>query len=120
MIPLSKSSCGKKVKGGKDNGGKNGNVYPENEKIPFGIISGAFGMVAFFATVGLIIGYLVVAGIAGQTMRTVSFFENWWQVLIFVADLISVIIAVGSLVMYILKKVYTNRAENAEVENEKA
>ena len=100
--------------------GKTETFILKTKKIPIGIISGAFGMVAFFATVGLIIGYLVVAGIAGQTMRTASFFENWWQVLIFVADLISVIIAVGSLVMYILKKVYTNRAENAEVENEKA
>lgn len=100
--------------------GKTETFVLKTKKIPFGIISGAFGMVVFFATVGLIIGYLVVAGIAGQTMRTVSIFENWWQVLIFVVDLISVIIAVGSLVMYILKKVYTNRAENAEVENEKA
>lgn len=100
--------------------GKTETFILKTKKIPFGIISGAFGMVVFFATVGLIIGYLVVAGIAGQTMRTVSIFENWWQVLIFVVDLISAIIAVGSLVMYILKKVYTNRAENAEVENEKA
>lgn len=100
--------------------GKTETFVLKTKKIPFGIISGAFGMVVFFATVGLIIGYLVVAGIAGQTMRTVSIFENWWQVLIFVVDLISAIIAVGSLVMYILKKVYTNRAENAEVENEKA
>ena len=100
--------------------GKTETFVLKTKKIPFGIISGAFGMVVFFATVGLIIGYLVVAGIAGQTMRTVSIFENWWQVLIFVVDLISAIIAVGSLAMYILKKVYTNRAENAEVENEKA
>ena len=100
--------------------GKTETFVLKTKKIPFGIISGAFGMVVFFATVGLIIGYLVVAGIAGQTMRTVSMFENWWQVLIFVVDLISAIIAVGSLVMYILKKVYTNRVENAEVENEKA
>ena len=100
--------------------GKTETFILKTKKIPFGIISGAFGMVVFFATVGFIIGYLVVAGIANQTMRTVSIFENWWQVLIFVVDLISAIIAVGSLVMYILKKVYTNRAENAEVENEKA
>lgn len=53
-------------------------------------------------------------------MRTASVFENWWQVLIFVADVIAAVIAAGSLVMYILKKKYLSRAEETEVDDEKA
>ncbi len=86
----------------------------KTKRIPFGIIAGAFGMVVFFATAGLIIAYLVNAGIAEQTARTVTFLDNWYQVLLFVADIIAAIVAAASLVMYILKKIYVGRAEKAE------
>ncbi len=40
--------------------------------------------------------------------------------MIFVADVIAAVIAAGSLVMYILKKKYLSRAEETEVDDEKA
>lgn len=73
------------------------------EKIPFGIISGACGMFSFFATFGLIVAYVVMSGIAGQTADTVSFFENAWQTVLFVFDVIFAIVGIAALVMFVLK-----------------
>ena len=74
------------------------------EKLPYGIISGACAMFVFFATLGLIAAYIITSGIAGQTSDTVSFFENGWQIALFVFDIIFLIAAIAALVMYILKK----------------
>lgn len=75
------------------------------EKLPYGIISGACAMFVFFATFGLIVAYVVMSGIAGQTSDTVSFLENSWQVLLFVFDIIFLIASIGALVMFILKRI---------------
>lgn len=91
--------------------GKTETLILKTKKIPFGIIAGACAMVVFFSTVGLIIAYAVTSGIAGQTMRTVSFLENWWQALMFAADIVAALITVASLVMYILKRIYVGRQE---------
>lgn len=95
--------------------GKAETLVLKTKRVPFGILAGAFGMVVFFATVGLVIAYLVNAGIAEQTARTVTFLDNWYQVLLFVADIIAAIVAAGSLVMYILKKRYIDKTEEAEI-----
>ena len=94
--------------------GKAETLVKKFRRVPFGILAGAFGMVVFFATVGLVVAYLVNSGIAGQTARTVTFLDNWYQVLLFVVDLISAVIAAASLVMYILKKVFMHKEIKAE------
>ena len=81
---------------------------------PYGIIAGACGMIVFFSTLGLIVAYAVLSGIEGEMMRTVSFFENWWQVLLFVVDVIAAVAAIASLAMFIVKKVYEGRTESSE------
>ena len=86
----------------------------KTKKVPFGIISGACGMIVFFSTLGLIVAYAVLSGIEGEMMRTVSFFENWWQVLLFVVDVIAAVAAIASLAMFIVKKVYESRTESSE------
>ena len=86
----------------------------KTKKVPFGIISGACGMIVFFSTLGLIVAYAVLSGIEGEIGRTVSFFENWWQVLLFVVDVIAAVVAVAALVMFVIKKVCESRAEDAE------
>lgn len=77
-------------------------------KIPFGIIAGSFAMAVFFSTIGLILAYAVTFNIAAATSKVVSFLENWWQVLLFAADILFAVIAIASLIMYILKKQYVN------------
>ncbi len=94
--------------------GKAETLVKKLRRVPFGILAGAFGMVVFFATVGLVVAYAVLSGIEGEMMRTVSFFENWWQVLLFVVDVIAVVAAIASLAMFIVKKVYEGRTESSE------
>lgn len=94
--------------------GKAETLVKKLRRVPFGILAGAFGMVVFFATVGLVVAYAVLSGIEGEMMRTVSFFENWWQVLLFVVDVIAAVAAIASLAMFIVKKVYEGRTESSE------
>ena len=94
--------------------GKAETLVKKLRRVPFGILAGAFGMVVFFATVGLVVAYAVLSGIEGEMMRTVSFFENWWQVLLFVVDVSAAVAAIASLAMFIVKKVYEGRTESSE------
>ena len=94
--------------------GKAETLVKKFRRVPFGILAGAFGMVVFFATVGRVVADAVLSGIEGEMMRTVSFFENWWQVLLFVVDVIAAVAAIASLAMFIVKKVYEGRTESSE------
>ena len=78
---------------------------------PFGIIAGSCAIVVFFATVGFVVAHLVLSGIAGATNSTSSMFENWWQVLLFVADLLFLVATLASLAMFIIRVVLNKRAE---------
>jgi len=74
------------------------------KKWPWGIFAGVSAMFVFFLTVGFILAYVVLGGIARQTNSDFSMFQNWWQILIFVFDLIFFISLVGSTVMFILRE----------------
>lgn len=78
-------------------------LFNKVTKLPLGIISGASGIVAFFSIIGIIVAYVISSGIAAQTNNTVTIFETWWQTLLFVIALISVVIAIAALVLYCLK-----------------
>ena len=89
----------------KMNGSKlNDFLLNKAKNIPFGIISGSLGIVAFFSTIGLIVAYAINAGIAAQTNRAITIFSTWYQTLLFFAVLISVIGGIFALVMYVLKR----------------
>lgn len=73
-------------------------------KLPYGIICGGCAMFVFYATAGLIISYVVFAGIASQTADKVAFLEYGWQTALFVFDIIFAIVMIATLVAFILKK----------------
>ena len=83
------------------------------KKMPLGIISGASGIVAFFSIIGIIIAYVISSGIAAQTNKTVTIFETWWQTLLFIVALISIVIAIGTLVLYCLKNSSESKKEDS-------
>ncbi len=72
-------------------------------KIPWGIIAGAAGMIVLFATVAFVLIYVVLSGVAAQTAEAVTVFENWYQTLIFVVDIIAFVVFAGSLTMWIMR-----------------
>lgn len=82
------------------------NFFQKAKKCPFGIICGGCAIFVFFATLGLIIGYAVSAGIAAQTSKVVSFVEEWWQKLLFSFDIVFALAGIAAFVFYVLKNVY--------------
>lgn len=68
----------------------------------------------FYLTIGFIASYIVLNAIANQTHNTASMFGTWWQILIFVFDLIFMIMLAFS-ILSIIK----NRKIRGVLENEK-
>lgn len=74
------------------------------KKMPWGIFAGISAMCAFFLTVAFVAAYIVFGAIAQQTHSDFSMFQNWWQVLIFIADILSVLSLIGFVVLYIIRE----------------
>ncbi len=77
---------------------------PENApaKIRWGLIGGLCAIFVFYLTIGFIAAWLILNQIAAQTSHTASPFGTWWQVAVFVADIVFAIGVVGSYTMMIL------------------
>lgn len=73
------------------------------KKIPWGILAGVAAMVVFFATAAVVILFVVLNGVAGQTNGSTTIFGTWYQTLIFVIDIIGILAFSGALTMFILK-----------------
>ncbi len=72
-------------------------------KCPWGIIMGVCAILVFFLTAGVIAVHLIMNGIAAQTNETVPFLGLWYEVLMFVFDIVCFLGFAGSLTMYVLK-----------------
>ncbi len=55
-------------------------------------IFGFLIIMIFYLTVGFVAAYIILSAIANQTHSTISIFENWWQLLIFILDIICVLL----------------------------
>ena len=73
------------------------------KKIPWGILAGVAAMVVFFATAAVVILFVVLNGVAGQTNGSTTIFGTWYQTLIFVIDIIGILAFSGALTIFILK-----------------
>ena len=82
------------------------------KKLPWGIIMGVCAVFVFFLTVGTIAVYMLLNGVAAQTNDTASFFGEWYQVLMFVFDIVFALGFACSLTMFILRE-KADRAEEA-------
>ena len=74
------------------------------KKVPWGIIMGICAMLVFFLTVGLIAVHLGINGIAEQTNESIAFLSVWYEVLMFVFDIVFALCFAGSLTMYVFKE----------------
>ena len=73
------------------------------QKLPWGIFAGSLAIVIFFCTLALVVTYMVDSGVAAQTSESVTLFEEWYRVLLFVIDVIAASGFSGSLVLWILR-----------------
>lgn len=73
------------------------------DKVPWGIMFGISGIIAFYTLVGVIASHIILNSIAAQTSDSVAFLANWWQALLFAVSLLTAVSAIGSLVLYIIR-----------------
>ena len=71
-------------------------------KIHWGIFIGVFAIVAFYATFGVVFAYILLNAIEAETSGYATLFDNWWQTLLFVVDVISVVGLLASITMKII------------------
>lgn len=72
-------------------------------KVPWGILAGICAIIAFFAIVGTVAAFIILNGVAGQTNDTATLFGEWYQIVLFILDIISVIGLIGSTTLYVIK-----------------
>ena len=72
------------------------------KKIHWGILIGVFAIITFYATFGIVFAYILLNAIEAETSGYATLFDNWWQTLLFVIDVISIIGLLGSITMKIL------------------
>lgn len=84
------------------------------KKLPWGIFMGVCAMFVFFLTAGLIAVYILLNGVAAQTNEVASFFGEWYQILMFLLDILFVFGFAGSLGMYILREREQTRQTGGE------
>ena len=87
------------------------------KNFPWGIVCGVCVIVGFYAMVGVVAAYLILNSIAAQTSDTVAFLSEWWQTLLFVVSIAAAAIAIGSLVLYIIREVGDKKEGRKEEEN---
>lgn len=75
------------------------------KKIPWGIIAGVCGVIAFYTIFGTVAACIVMNSITSIVDGAAGLFGTWWQSLLFACDVIFGIIFVGALVMFILTKI---------------
>lgn len=81
---------------------------------PFGIIFGSCAIFVFYATIGLIAAYIVEDGVMKQTASRASFLGSWWQILLFIVDILVLALGVYSLVMFFIQRNKLKEVQNDE------
>jgi len=79
---------------------------------PWTFLIGFFAVLVFYCTVGIVVLYFVINSVGAATGQTFTIFDYWYQTLIFVLDIISVLCLGGSIFMKV-------KSKKEEVHNEK-
>lgn len=74
-------------------------------QIPWGVLAGASGILCFYLTIAVFAVQFVFAQINGQTGQAATIFDTWWQILLFVFFLITLVLFVGCFALFITKRV---------------
>jgi len=58
------------------------------KKTLWGVLSAICGIFAFYLTIGVIVAFLILEGMANATNVHATLFDFWWQTALFIADLV--------------------------------
>lgn len=72
---------------------------------PWGVVAWITGILVFYLTLGIWGAHFVFAQVNGQTGQVATIFDSWWQVLMFVADILIGVLFLGAIGLYVRKKV---------------
>ena len=84
------------------------------KKKPWGIFCGVSGVLVFYLTIGIWAVYKIFNQIQSQTSQTASLFDSWWQILLFVIDIICALVFIGSLAMFIIGEKKKKKKKDSE------
>ena len=70
------------------------------KKFPWGVFAWIFAEITFFLTLGVAVAYVILNAIAGATSGGITLFTNWWQTLLFVADVLMAVACLFCIVKY--------------------
>lgn len=74
------------------------------KKFPWGVFAWIFAEIAFFLTLGVIAAYVILNAIAGATSGGITLFTNWWQTVLFAADVLMAVACLFCIVKYTASK----------------
>ncbi len=74
-------------------------------RVSWGVVAWALGILVFYLTAGVCVAYFVLSQVAAQTSQIVTLFDNWWQTLLFVCDIVCGVGMLGSIALYVCKKI---------------
>ena len=92
---------------------KNTNIMKKLGRIPFGILAGISGILLFYDTIGIVTLYIIFGRVSAQTAQTATIFDSWYQILMFIFDIIFLIIF-GIFLFFFIK----NKKDKKEQKNE--
>ena len=74
------------------------------KKFPWGVFAWIFAEIAFFLTLGVIAAYVILNAIAGATSGGITLFTNWWQTVLFAADVLMAVACLFCIVKHAANK----------------
>lgn len=73
------------------------------KKKPYYLFAWLLGEAAFFITIAVVVLYFVLNSIAGATSGSITLFTNWYQILLFILDVLC-FVGIGVLVYLSIKQ----------------
>lgn len=78
-------------------------------RVPWGIVAGAAGILCFYCALGVFGAQFVFAQVNGQTGQAATIFDTPWQIALFVFAILTFVVFAGALTLFIMKKVKNKR-----------
>ena len=80
------------------------------QKVPWGVFAGICFIALFWLTAGVIAAYIITNAVAEATNSSVGLFDNWYQTLLFVLDVVFILLFAVCVVLFALKRRYKSSA----------
>lgn len=73
-------------------------------KFPWGILAGVCAVIVFYTIIGTVAAYIVLSVIAGATTEGAGLFDTWYQILLFIGDIVFGAGFIVSIILYFVTK----------------